>query len=259
MKESAAADLIYTGAMKTAYDYDALYNWYVSACERYGTSPHSSILSVFDKVRNQHTKEDRTLTIPLDQIPNNDIEPLMEMLSAVETSDLDAIDIVYSNSVSNLRWSRVVHVMRAAGSKLRNADLRDNVFGREAVRELFHGGINCQSMDVSFSRIRKMEMSGHFPNLHTLNLDYCFSVTCLPEGCFGAMPKLAKLSMCGTSVMNLWTTSVALRKLVALRELRFQKCLCCQGTGQCAALAACPQSDGIGGRKGRLYQVWCFV
>lgn len=56
------------------------------------------------------------------------------MLSAVETSDLDAIDIVYSNSVSNLRWSRVVHVMRAAGSKLRNADLRDNVFGREAVR-----------------------------------------------------------------------------------------------------------------------------
>ena len=60
--------------------------------------------------------------------------PLIEMLSAVENSDLDAVDVVYSNTISNLRWSLLVHVMRAAGSKLRMADLSDNVLGREAVR-----------------------------------------------------------------------------------------------------------------------------
>ena len=120
--------------------------------------------------------------------------------------------------------------------------------------ELFHCGINCQIMDLSFSHIRKMEMSGHFPNLHTLKLD-CIPVTCLLEGCFCAMPKLAKLSMCGTSIMNLWTTSAALRKLLALRELCFQKCLCCQGTGQCAAQTACLQSDDASWREGLLYQV----
>lgn len=100
-------------------------------------------------------------------------------------------------------------------------------------------------MDLSSSRIRKMEMSGHFPNLHTLKLDYCLPVTCLPEGCFSAMPKLSKLSMCRTGVMNLWTTSAALRKLLALRELRFQKCLCCEGTGHCAALGTCLQDGGV--------------
>lgn len=106
-------------------------------------------------------------------------------------------------------------------------------------------------MDLSSSRIRKMEMLGHFPNLHTLELDYCLPVTCLPEGCFSAMPKLSKLSMCRTGIMNLWTTSAALRKLLALRELRFQKCLCCEGTGHCADLVKSLHDGGVK----ELYQV----
>jgi hypothetical protein len=110
-------------------------------------------------------------------------------------------------------------------------------------------------MDLSSSRIRKMEMLGHFPNLHSLKLDYCLPLTCLPEGCFSAMPKLSKLSMCRTGVMNLWTTSAALRKLSALKELRFQKCLCCEGTGQCASLGACLQNDGVSRREVHLHQV----
>ncbi|XP_073386370.1 protein DWD HYPERSENSITIVE TO UV-B 1 isoform X2 [Physcomitrium patens] len=241
--------------MLTFCDYNGLNDRYLSACERHGTVPHGAISAAFDKVRSQHAKKEKqTLELLLDQIPETDMEPLIEMLSAVESSDLDAVDVVFSSTVSNLRWPLLVQILRSAGSKLRMADLRDNVLGREAVRELFQGGFNCQSLDLSFSRIRKLEMLGYFPNLHTLKLDYCFPVTCLPLGCFSAMPKLTKLSMCGTKVMNLWTTSAALRKLSALRELRFQKCLCCQGTGQCAALAACLQNDGVSWREGRLYQ-----
>lgn len=62
------------------------------------------------------------------------MEPLIEMLSAVESSDLDAVDVVFSSTVSNLRWPLLVQILRSAGSKLRMADLRDNVLGREAVR-----------------------------------------------------------------------------------------------------------------------------
>lgn len=70
----------------------------------------------------------------MDQIPETDMEPLIEMLSAIECSDLDAVDVVYSNTVSNLRWPLLLQVVRAAGSKLRMADLSDAVLGREAVR-----------------------------------------------------------------------------------------------------------------------------
>lgn len=70
----------------------------------------------------------------LDEIPETDIEPLVETLSAVERSDLDAVDVVYSNRISNLSWPLLVQVMRAVGSKLRKVDLRESTFGREAVR-----------------------------------------------------------------------------------------------------------------------------
>ena len=87
------------------------------------------------QVRTQHTeKEKKILVLLLDHISESDMEPVIEMLSAVERSDLDAVDVVYSNKVSNLSWSLLIQVMRAVGSKLRIADLRDNTFGREAVR-----------------------------------------------------------------------------------------------------------------------------
>lgn len=90
------------------------------------------------QVRTQDTEnEKRVLVLLLDQIPETDMDPLIETLSAVERSGLDAVDVVYSNTVSNLSWSLLVQVMRAAGSKLRMADLRDNSFGREAVRYVF--------------------------------------------------------------------------------------------------------------------------
>lgn len=87
------------------------------------------------QVRTQHTKkENQILELVLDDIDGTDIEPLIETLSVVERSDLDAVDVACTNAISNINWPLLVQVMRAAGSKLRNADLRGNVFGREAVR-----------------------------------------------------------------------------------------------------------------------------
>ncbi|XWS29736.1 hypothetical protein CRYUN_Cryun24cG0056100 [Craigia yunnanensis] len=69
--------------------------------------------------------------------------------------------------------------------------------------------------------------------LHTLNLDFCTSLTTLPKDCFSCMPNLMCLSMCETRVANLWMTTAVLAKLHSLLELRFQNCLCCKDTGPC--------------------------
>lgn len=71
--------------------------------------------------------------------------------------------------------------------------------------------------------------------MHTLNLDFCTSLATLEKNCFACMPKLMRVSMCGTQVANLWTTTAALATLPSLVELRFQNCLCCKDTGACSA------------------------
>ncbi|KAE8709566.1 Transducin family protein / WD-40 repeat family protein isoform 2 [Hibiscus syriacus] len=76
-------------------------------------------------------------------------------------------------------------------------------------------------------------MVGRFMRLHTLNLDFCTSLTSLQQDCFSCMPSLIRLSMCETRVANLWTKTEVLAKLPSLLELRFQNCLCCKDTGPC--------------------------
>lgn len=74
--------------------------------------------------------------------------------------------------------------------------------------------------------------------IHTLNLDFCTSISTLQKDTFACMPNLMRLSMCETRVANLWTTAAALSKLPSLVELRFQNCLCCNDTGPCTSLHA---------------------
>ena len=58
--------------------------------------------------------------------------------------------------------------------------------------------------------------------MHTLNLDFCSSLTSFQGDCFNCMPNLMRLSMCETRISNLWTTVAALSRLPSLVELRFQ-------------------------------------
>jgi hypothetical protein len=203
--------------------------------------------------------EPQVLELCLDHIADVDVAPLVDILQLVQHSELAAVDVINNNAASSLQWQLLIQLLHAAGPKLRIADLRDVALDREALRVLFQGGLHCQILNLSFSRIRKFIMVGQFPWLHTLNLDESYSITSLPDGCFRAMPKLASLSMCGTGISNLWTTSAALFKLPSLSELRFQRCLCCQGTGPCTAMTARTLSDASGLREGNTDQVsWQF-
>lgn len=102
-------------------------------------------------------------------------------------------------------------------------------------RDLFQGGLNCQSLKLRSTEIQKLNMVGSFMQLDTLNLDFCSSLTNLERDCFACMPKLMRLSICGTRIADLWTTRAALTRLPSLTELRFQNCICCKDTGPCLA------------------------
>ena len=71
--------------------------------------------------------------------------------------------------------------------------------------------------------------------IHTLNLDFSTSLTSFQEDCFTCMPNLMCLSLCGTRILNLWTTIAALSKLPSLVELRFQHWSCGNDLGPYSA------------------------
>lgn len=107
-----------------------------------------------------------------------------------------------------------------------------------SLRGLSLGGLACQVLNLKFSHFRKVNMIGKFTQMHTLNLDFSASLTTLGKDCFTCMPNLKCLSLCGTKISNLWSTSASLAKLRSLIELRFQSCLCCDDS------KVCPRSFG---------------
>lgn len=100
-------------------------------------------------------------------------------------------------------------------------------------RDLFETSLECQVLNIRSSEIQKLNMAGRFMHMHTLNLDFCTSLSSMEKDCFTHMPNLIRLSMCATRVSNLWTTAAALSKLPSLLELRFQNCMCCKDTPPC--------------------------
>lgn len=89
-------------------------------------------------------------------------------------------------------------------------------------RDISQRGLACQVLTLRSSHFWKLNLVGEFMKMHTLNLDFCSSLTSFQEDCFNCMPNLTCLSMCETRISNLWTTVAALSKLPSLVELRFQ-------------------------------------
>ncbi|KAJ7286677.1 hypothetical protein O6H91_Y322100 [Diphasiastrum complanatum] len=185
------------------------------------------------------------LEISLDQYIETDVDSLVKILILAENTKLHAIDVNYCHdATSSLTGDEVLKLLHAAGLKLRNVDLQHSCFGRQRerrclcnatldFRDLFHCGLQCRSLDLTYAHSHKLDIQGPFMFLHTLKLDFSYAISSFSDGCFSSMPKLVQLSLCGTSISNLWTTTAALSRLKMLSELRFQKCPCCCGTGHC--------------------------
>lgn len=206
---------------------------YLSSCKKRDVLPNSAVQSWFSKVKIRRPQNDKfSVAISLDQLKDDDISPLVDVLMDSEGYEISAVDILHESHCV-LSDDYLIAFMRSIDSKLRFVDLHELSLRKEPLRVLCQGGLACQVLNLRSNHIKKLNMAGRFFRLHTLNLDFCTSLTNLQQDCFSCMPNLLRLSMCETSITNLWTTSAALAKLPSLKELRFQNCLCCKDTGLC--------------------------
>ncbi|XP_008787136.2 uncharacterized protein LOC103705263 isoform X2 [Phoenix dactylifera] len=218
-----------------ASDVSQLAARYLNACRKREVLPNSSILSSFLKVKHQKSRaEECCLKIIIDQLKSSDFPPLIDVLSMSNLSEIDAVDVWQKSSYILLDGEYVLSLLRAVNQKLRMIDLVDSSSWKDVLHDIYQKGITCQILNLRFSPIQKLSMTGKFMQLHTLKLDFSVHLTSFHASCFSCMPKLMRLSMCDTRVTNLWMTSAALSKLHSLVELRFQSCLCCYDTGPCS-------------------------
>lgn len=193
------------------------------------------LLYMYMQAKHQKSCQRRSsLVVVLSHLKEVDFLPLIDLINTMCPSDVDTVDIL-NESPCMVNEDQVLSLMCAANQKLHTVSLQDLPFTKHFLRDLFRCGLACQVLKLSSSSLQKLDMVGRFMLLRKLNLDFCTSLTSLHKECFSQMPSLMHLSMCGSRIANLWTTTAALSKLPSLVELRFQNCLCCQDTAPCPA------------------------
>ncbi|XP_048232957.1 uncharacterized protein LOC8285627 isoform X2 [Ricinus communis] len=208
---------------------------YLDSCKRHEVLPNSAVLSCFPKAKIQKSRQENcSIAVLLNQLKDNDISPLIDVLLAVNSSEIDAVDM-FHETPCDLDEEHVMSLLRAINLKLRAVNLQGMSLEEDFLQDLCHHGLACEVLYLRSTKIQKLNMAGRFMRLHTLNLEFCTSITSLHRDCFSCMPNLMRLSMCATRVVDLWTTTAALSKLPSLLELRFQNCLCCTDTRPCPA------------------------
>ncbi|KAI5083870.1 hypothetical protein GOP47_0000039 [Adiantum capillus-veneris] len=172
---------------------------YLEACEKHGVVANLDIQNSISEA--QDSPSDFILKLNMEQLTEADMMALADMLSYINSFDCHAVDVTHNREIHN--GQLLLRVLRSVGPKLRIVDLKKSTFGRDVMRDLLHRGMQCQYLNMSFSRFRKLDMIGHFPQLHTLILDFNVYLTDLPEGCFKATPSLTRISMCETKAQGI--------------------------------------------------------
>nr|XP_043632132.1 uncharacterized protein LOC122603485 [Erigeron canadensis] len=205
---------------------------YMEICQAHEVPPSSAVVSWLKKAMVQKvTCQKCTIVILLDQLTNADLFPLTDLFHSYDSNIIDAVDLLHESS-GDLSEYPVLSLMHAINTRLHVVDIRDMPL-KDVLRDLFETGLDCRVLNIRSTEIQKLNMAGRFMHMHTLNLDFCTSLSSMEKDCFSYMPNLIRLSMCATRVSNLWTTAAALSKLPSLLELRFQNCLCCKDTAPC--------------------------
>ncbi|KAM7251445.1 hypothetical protein ACFE04_023328 [Oxalis oulophora] len=208
---------------------------YVESCRRHDVSPNSTVLSWFKGNAQKSSEQKHSVVVSLDHLKEADILPLLDTLMANSPShSTDEVDLIHKLPCT-LNEDQIMAFMHSINPKLRVVDLRASTMRKDFFRDLFEDGLDCRVLNLKSTYIQKLNISGRFMKLHTLNLDFCTSLISLEKDCFSYTPNLMRLSMCGTKIANLWTTTAALSKLPSLVELRLQNCVCCTDTGPCPA------------------------
>ncbi|KAD7479372.1 hypothetical protein E3N88_02508 [Mikania micrantha] len=206
---------------------------YIKICQMHEVQPCSDVVSWLNKAMVQQiTCQNCTIVILLDQLKNADLFPLIDLFCSNDSNALGNVDLLCESS-NDLDENTILSLMYAINTRLRVVDIRDTPLKEDILRDIFKAGLDCQVLNIKSTKIQKLNMAGEFMHMHTLNMDFCTSLSSMEKDCFAYMPNLSRLSMCATRVSNLWTTVAALLKLPSLLQLRFQNCLCCKDTSPC--------------------------
>ncbi|XP_014510788.1 uncharacterized protein LOC106769616 isoform X1 [Vigna radiata var. radiata] len=212
-------------------DIKTLEDRYVDSCRRRGVLANSSILSSLFKAEVKKSNHELCkLEILIDDLKDVDIAPLLDLCMNFDASEIEAVD-VRNESSCVLNGEHALSLMHAVNKKLRVVHLQDLLHGKDFLRDISQRGLTCQVLTLRCSCFRKLNLTGKFMHMHTLNLDFSTSLTSFQEECFNCMPNLMRLSMCDTRITNLWTTVAALSKIPSLVELRFQYWQYCNDAG----------------------------
>ncbi|XP_027153758.1 uncharacterized protein LOC113753729 isoform X1 [Coffea eugenioides] len=207
---------------------------YLDSCKRHQALPNTAVVSWLHKAVIQRINHQKcTIEVFLDQLEDCDLSPVTDVFLDVQC---DAVDIL-CRSPSVLNQESILSLINAANSKLEVIDFQDASVRKDILCDILHGGLKCHVMNLRFNEFHAFNFAGGFMLLHTLSLDFCSSLSTLENDCFVNMPNLMRISLCGTRVANLWTTSAALSRLNSLVEIRFQNCACCKNTGSCPTLS----------------------
>ncbi|KAL7614233.1 hypothetical protein Lser_V15G07448 [Lactuca serriola] len=220
-------------AMSSPPHISVLLTRYFEICEMHEVQPTSAVVSLLKKATIQNmTCQKSTTVISLHQLSNTDLFLLTDLFHSNDSNALDNIDLLHESS-GDLNGYAVLSLMHAINKKLHIVDIKDMALKEDVARDLFETGLHCQVLNIKSTEIQKLNMAGKFIHMHTLNLDFCTSLSTMEKDCFTHMPNLTRVSMCATRISNLWTTTAALSKLPSLLQLRFQNCLCCKDTSPC--------------------------
>ncbi|CAN8327474.1 unnamed protein product [Cochlearia groenlandica] len=193
---------------------------YIESCKKHGILPSTTILSALFEAGVKKSNNQRCImSILVDKVKYDDYHPILELFNEINTSEVEGIDLFVRSSCS-LEDQHALSLIRSVNQKLRIVHLHDSL-GENFWRDVFFQGLNCRVLNASSSYFHKLNIVGEFAHLQTLILDNN-RLLGIGESCFSCMPKLTYLSMCGTPVSDLWTTTAALLKLPSLQELRFQ-------------------------------------
>lgn len=106
-------------------DVSSLQSRYLDSCKKHEVLPNSAVLSWFYKAEIQKSELGKcSIKFFLNQLCNADIYPLIDVFLAIDSSDVDAVDILHE-SPCNFNEEYVMPLLQTINLKLRVVDLHD--------------------------------------------------------------------------------------------------------------------------------------
>ncbi|XP_061948683.1 protein DWD HYPERSENSITIVE TO UV-B 1-like isoform X2 [Populus nigra] len=106
-------------------DVSSLQSRYLDSCKKHEVLPNSAVLSWFYKAEIQKSEQGKcSIKFFLNQLCNADIYPLIDVFLAIDSSDVDAVDILHE-SPCNFNEEYVMPLLQTINLKLRVVDLHD--------------------------------------------------------------------------------------------------------------------------------------